>query len=338
MATLRPIGHDDRLSLVDHLDELRSRLIICVIALGVAFAFAFWQNNALLDLLNAPLKKSTASAAKNASGPLGEAARFAVKLRDSLDKDEKAFSRLSRSQAALSVDERAAMFEAAKANAEALRAAPHDVTGRQPVTLGLGEPFSQTLTVAGYFALLLAFPIILFQGYAFVLPAFSPRERRVALPLMLMIPFLFIGGVVFGYFLVLPAAIGFLQNFNTGQFDVLVQAKSLYSFSVLTLIVMGALFQLPVGVLALTRLGVVTPQQLRKHWRVSVVGIAVVAVLLPGTDPVTTVIEMVPMLILYGVSILLAGWVERFDRRTAEADALALEETDRFDESDSDSD
>jgi len=334
MATLRPIGHDDRLSLVDHLDELRSRLIICVIALGVAFAFSFWQNHALLSILNAPLEQSTASAAKTASGPLGEAARFSVKLRDSLDKDEKAFSRLSRSQAALSVDERAAMFEAAKANAEALRAAPHDVTGRQPVTLGLGEPFSQTLTVAGYFALLLAFPIILFQGYAFVLPAFSPRERRVALPLMLMIPFLFVGGVVFGYFLVLPAAIGFLQNFNTGEFDVLVQAKSLYSFSVLTLIVMGALFQLPVGVLALTRLGVVTPEQLRKHWRVSVVGIAVVAVLLPGTDPVTTIIEMVPMLILYGVSILLAGWVERFDRRTAEADAL--EETDRFDDSDSD--
>ncbi len=333
MATLRPIGHDDRLSLVDHLDELRSRLIICVVALGVAFAFAFWQNHAVLSILNAPLKESTKEAAKKASGPLGEAERFSVKLRDSLDKNEKAFSRLSRSQAGLSVDERAAMFDAAKANAAALRAAPHDVTGRQPVTLGLGEPFSQTLTVAGYFALLLAFPIILFQGYAFVLPAFSPRERRVALPLMLMIPFLFVGGVVFGYFLVLPAAIGFLQNFNTGEFDVLVQAKSLYSFSVLTLIVMGALFQLPVGVLALTRLGVVTPQQLRKHWRVSVVGIAVVAVLLPGTDPVTTIIEMVPMLILYGVSILLATWVERFDRRTAEADALALEETDRFDDS-----
>ena len=326
-TTLRPIGHEDRLSLVEHLDELRNRLIICVVALVVAFGFAFWQNHALLDVLNAPLKESTRSAAKDAKGPLGEATRFNLKLRDSLRKNQVAFDRLSRSSG-LNAQERAAVVGAAQANAEALRAAPREVTGRQPVTLGLGEPFSQTVSVAAYFALLLALPIILYQAYAFVLPAFSPRERRVALPLMMGIPVLFMGGVVFGYFLVLPAAIGFLQNFNSGEFDVLVQAKSLYSFSILTLIVMGALFQLPVGVLALTRLGVVTPLQLRRNWRYAVVAIAVVAVLLPGTDPVTTCIEMVPMLILYGLSILLATWVERFDRRSSEADALALEETD----------
>jgi sec-independent protein translocase protein TatC len=335
-TTMRPIGHDDRLSLVEHLDELRTRLIICVVALVVALGFAFWQNHALLNLLNAPLKETTTSAAKHARGPLGEAARFNVMLRKSLQKTEQAFELLSRSRAALSPEERAAAVVAAQANADALRAAPHEVTGRQPVTLGLGEPFSQTLTVAAYFAFLLALPMILYQAYAFVLPAFSPRERRVALPLMLMIPFLFIGGVVFGYFLVLPAAIGFLQNFNNGEFDVLVQAKSLYSFSVLTLIGMGVLFQLPVGVLALTRLGVVTPRQLRKNWRYAVVIISVVAVLLPGTDPVTTCIEMIPMLILYGASILLATWVERFDRRAVEADALALDESDSLDHTDAD--
>ena len=121
---------------------------------------------------------------------------------------------------------------------------------------------------------------------------------------------------------------GFLQNFNNGEFDVLVQAKSLYSFSILTLLVMGVLFQMPVGVLALTRLGVVTPRQLRHNWRYATVIIAVIAVLLPGTDPVTTCIEMVPMLVLYGLSILLATWVERFDRRAAAREALALDETD----------
>ena len=220
---------------------------------------------------------------------------------------------------------------AAKASGSALKAAPNEVTGRQPVTLGVGEPFSQTLTVSFYFALLFALPLILYQAYAFVLPAFSPRERRVALPLMAMIPFLFLAGVVFAYFLVLPAAIGFLQNFNSDEFDVLVQAKSLYSFSILTLIIMGVLFQMPVGILALTRLGVVTPAQLRHNWRYATVIIAVIAVLLPGTDPVTTCIEMVPMLLLYGLSILLAMWVERFDRRTAarEAPTLADNETDR---------
>jgi sec-independent protein translocase protein TatC len=145
---------------------------------------------------------------------------------------------------------------------------------------------------------------------------------------MAMVPVLFLAGVVFAYFLVLPAAIGFLQNFNSDEFDVLVQAKSLYSFSILTLIIMGVLFQLPVGILALTRLGVVTPRQLRHNWRYATVIIAVIAVLLPGTDPVTTIIEMIPMLVLYGLSILLAMWVERFDRRTAEREALALDDTD----------
>src|SRR5256886_7899290 len=200
--------------------------------------------------------------------------------------------------------------------------------GRQPMTVGLGEPFSQTLMVSFYFELLFALPLILYQAYAFVLPAFSPHERRVALPLMAMVPVLFLAGVVFAYFLVLPAAIGFLQNFNSDDFDVLVKAKSLYSFSILTLIILGVLFQMPVGVLALTRLGVVTPQQLRRNWRYATVIIAVIAVLLPGTDPVTTCIDMVPMLVLYALSILLATWVERFDRRTADREALALDETD----------
>jgi sec-independent protein translocase protein TatC len=333
-TTLRPIGHEDRLSLVEHLDELRTRLIISVAALVVALGLALWQNHALLSVLNAPLKQSTKSAAKHARGPLGEAARAQLAVRDALNASRLAFERLSRSTAALSPDERAALVAAARANAAAVRASPREMTGRQPVTLGLGEPFSQTLTVAAYFAFLLALPVILYQAYAFVLPAFSPRERRVALPLMLAVPFLFIAGVVFGYFLVLPAAIGFLQNFNNGEFDVLVQAKSLYSFSVLTLIAMGVLFQLPVGVLALTRLGVVTPRQLRRNWRYAVVIIAVVAVLLPGTDPVTTCVEMVPMLLLYGASILLATWVQRFDRRAAAADALALDETDDTDRDD----
>src|SRR5947207_3479864 len=227
MATaIRPIGHEDRLSLVEHLDELRTRLIICVITVCVALGIAFWQNHALLSILNEPLKETTKSAAKHASGPIGETARFDLRLRESLKDSQKAFSRLARSKAELSPAERAALVDAAQSTEAALKAAPREVTGRQPVTLGLGEPFTQTLTVAFYFALLFSLPVILYQAYAFVLPAFSPRERRVALPLMAMVPVLFVAGVVFAYFLVLPAAIGFLQNFNNGEFDVLVQAKS----------------------------------------------------------------------------------------------------------------
>src|SRR5439155_6270932 len=174
---------------------------------------------------------------------------FDRKLKQALTQGNRAFDALSRSRAPLSADERAALISAAQANEAALKASPKE-TGRRPVTLGLGEPFTQTLTVSAYFAFLFALPLILYQMYAFVLPAFSARERRIALPLMMMVPVLFVAGVVFGYFLVLPAAIGFLQNFNSEQFDVLVQAKPLYTFSILTLVVMGGLFQLPVGVVA----------------------------------------------------------------------------------------
>src|SRR5437868_154850 len=248
MATaIRPIGHEDRLSLVEHLDELRTRLIICVLVLCGAFAVALWQNHALLRILNDPLKQTTRSAALHAKGPLGAQARYDLKQREALRRSEAAFTLLAQSKAGLSPSERAALTSAAQASGAALKAAPKEVTGRQPVTLGLGEPFGQTLTVSFYFALLFALPLILYQLYAFVLPAFSPRERRVALPLMAMIPVLFIAGVVFGYFLVLPAAVRFLQNFNSDQFNVLLQARDYYKFAVLTLAASGLVLQLPGG-------------------------------------------------------------------------------------------
>jgi sec-independent protein translocase protein TatC len=306
-----PIAHDEKLSLVDHLDELRTRLIISILALVIAFGFAFWQNNALLNVLNKPLNHATAHATKSSKTPVGAQARFDTAQRRALQANVAALGRLSHSRAALSVKDRAALATAASANAVALRAAPRKPPVQRPVTLGLAEPFTQTLAVAAYFALLLALPVILFQAYAFILPAVSPRERRVVTPLLTMIPLLFIVGVVFAYFLVLPAAIGFLQGFNRGQFEVLVQAKQYYTFTIMTMAAMGLLFQIPVGILALTRLGMVTPRQLRQNRRYAIVGIAIVAALLPGVDPVTTLIEMIPLLLLYELSILLASWAMR---------------------------
>jgi len=175
----------------------------------------------------------------------------------------------------------------------------------------VGEPFTTTLTTAFWFALIFSLPIILYQIYAFVLPAFSPRERRVALPLMAMIPILFIGGVLFAYFLVLPPAIGFLQHFNDQSFDVLVQARDYYKFELLTIVMVGLIFQVPIGMVALNRAGILSAAKLRRTWRYAVVIIAVVAALLPGVDPVTTVLEMIPLLALYLLSILLLTWLDR---------------------------
>lgn len=180
--------------------------------------------------------------------------------------------------------------------------------GKQPLTLGITEPFTTTFTNAAYAAIILALPVLLYQVYAFVLPAFSPNERKVATPLVLMIPVLFIAGVVFAYFVVLPPATQFLLHFNSDQFRTEIRAKDYYSFATMSLAAMGLLFQVPVGILALTKLGITTPQQLRKNRRYAFLAIAVIAALLPTIDPVTMTLEMLPLLILYEASILLAQW------------------------------
>ncbi|MGH8986094.1 MAG: twin-arginine translocase subunit TatC, partial [Acidimicrobiia bacterium] len=133
MARHRAVKFDDRLTLVEHLDELRTRLIVVIAALLVASGLCFWQNDLLLDIANKPL--------------------------------------------------------------------PGDLV---PITFGVTEPFMTTLTLSIYGGLLLAMPVVLYQAYAYVLPAFSPVERRVVLPFLLAVPFLFIAGVVFAYFVVIP--------------------------------------------------------------------------------------------------------------------------------------
>jgi sec-independent protein translocase protein TatC len=249
----RPIGHEDRLTLVEHLDELRTRIVIAVFAFVVALGLCFWQNHQLLKIINDPLPRGT-----------------------------------------------------------------------KPITLSPTEPFTTTLTVAAYAALLIALPVILYQLYAFILPAFSPNEKKVALPLLLMVPVLFIAGAVFAYFVIVPAALTFLLNFNNHQFNTQIRARDYYSFVLLTLVAAGIVFQVPVGVLGLTRLGIITPQQLKRNRRYAYLGCAIIAALLPGVDPVSMLIEMVPLVVLYELSILLSV---AFGRSSAEgADRLASAE------------
>jgi sec-independent protein translocase protein TatC len=323
MATaLRHVGHEDRLSLVEHLTELRVRIVVCLVAFVAATGVCMWQNHTVLKILNHPLDQTVDHGNKD---PLVQSARYDQALRQVL-LNQVALSR----QLALSEDDpvtRKALDQLAASSQRAAALAP-EVRARRPVTLGVGEPFMETLKVAAYAGLLLALPLILYQIYAFVLPAFSPRERQIAVPAMLGVPFLFIGGVVFGYFMVLPPAIRFLQNFNTDSFDVLIQAQPYYKFVVMLLVAMGLLFQIPIGILALTRVGIVTTRQLRKNRRYAILVIAVIAMLLPGQDPVTMTMMMVPMYVLFEGSILLSWLMDRRDRRRA----VAEEESDDDDE------
>lgn len=318
MATaLKPISHDERLTIIDHLDELRSRLVICAATLAIAFAFCFWQNGTLLDILNKPLKDSTQ---QHDSGN-GRLARVADAQKDV----QKGLAAMGRALTIIGESgnytpaERSALAKDAATVTRAADALPKTTPDRVPITTGVGEPFTVTLSVALYFALLFALPVLLYQAYAFVLPAFSPREKQVALPIMLMVPFLFIAGVLFGYYLVLPPAISFLQNFNNTNFDVLIQAKDYYRFSLLGLLSTGLIFQMPVGMLGLNAVGILSAAKLRESWRYAIVAIAIIAALLPGVDPVTTAILMVPLLLLYGLSILLLTFADRRRGRRAKS-------------------
>jgi sec-independent protein translocase protein TatC len=235
---LRAARFDEQMTLVEHLDELRNRIIVSVAVLVVACGLCFWQNHLLIHIANQPLPG-----------------------------------------------------------------------GLKPITFGVTEPFMTTMKISIYAGILIALPVLLYQAYAFLLPAMKPTERRVVLPFLVLVPVLFIAGVVFSYFVVVPAATKFLLHFNEGEFNIQVRASNYYSFLITTLIALGLVFQVPMGIVALTRLGIMTPQQLSHNRRYAYLILAIVAMLLPGTDPVTMLIELAPLLALFEFSLLLARLV-----------------------------
>jgi sec-independent protein translocase protein TatC len=295
---------------------------------AIVFAFTFWQSDRILSVITQPVdnalstnksddsKKRDAdeiqfayqSAVSKALGALRDDSADLNKAVDAL-KDSKAVSDdrdLATSIATLQdrIAKRAAVLNKLNLAAPAI--------DRRPITLGVTEPFLVTITSSLYAAILLSLPFLLYQAYAFVLPAFTPKERSVALPLMLMVPFLFLGGVLFAYYLVLPQATNFLLNFNDGEFNIQVQGREAVKFVVSFLIAIGLMFQLPVGILAVTRSGILSVAQLRSGRGYAIVVFAVVAaVLTPTPDPGTMLIAMSPLVVLYELSIIAASWLDR---------------------------
>jgi sec-independent protein translocase protein TatC len=321
------------------------------VAFVVTFSLTYWQNDRVLNIINKPLNHAhrvdcanpqKANAAlertgcfdealggylKSAGPALTEAARALRGLATADGASAAAREQTSRAVAALQASTVAAQ--------KAAELTPKASSGRQPVTLGVTEPFLTTITVSAYAALLLALPFILWQAYAFVLPAFSREEKRVALPLMTLVPVLFIAGVVFGYFLALPRAVAFLQNYNDGAFDILVQAKDYYRFCTLLLAAMGVLFQIPVGVLAIVRLRILTVKQLRAYRGYALILFAIVAaVVTPTPDPFTMLIAMAPLVVLYEISLILGRLFEPPDDAPSRLAFLRGDDDDDEDELD----
>jgi sec-independent protein translocase protein TatC len=238
VARRRRVQPDDQLTLVEHLDELRWRLIVSLSALAIGIAVCYVENHRIYHALRGPIHY------------------------------------------------------------------------RPLFALSPTEAFFNTIAISIYGGLILALPVISYQIYAYVIPAFAAESQRTIKPLLAMVPGLFVIGAVFGWFVVVPPAIRFLTGFNSHDIHYLPQAAPYVRFILFTLIAMGIVFELPVVMMMLGRLGIISSRLMKRRWREAIVILAVFASLLPGTDPVTMMAEYLPMLALYWLSYFLVKAVE----------------------------
>jgi sec-independent protein translocase protein TatC len=236
----RRLRHGEEATLVEHLGELRTRLIVCLLALTVGFAVAYVFHGHLLDWLNRPL--------------------------------------------------------------------PHRL--KKPVTFSPIEPFSTSIFVSLWAGFLLALPIVFWQVWAFLAPAFEEHRQRSMSLLVAFATLLGLGGVAFGYFVILSPAIHFLTNFDSPHYTILIRARDYYRFAGFVLLGVALAFEVPVFVLALVRLRILSAAKLRSTWRFGVFVMTVIGVLLPGVDPVSTILSVIPLVALYVLSIGLATFLE----------------------------
>lgn len=243
MARIKRVRPDDELTLVEHLDELRIRLIVSLLVLTIAVGGCYYENHRIYHFL--------------------------------------------------------------------LTALPaHFRHHHKLVAFAPGEAFFNAITVSIYSGLLICLPILSYQFYAYVIPAFSEESQRTIRPMLLLIPGLFLVGVVFGWFVVVPAALRFLVDYNSDVIQYLPRASDYIHFVAYTELAMGLVFELPVVMMMLGRVGILRSSLMKRRWREAIVILAVIAALLPGTDPVTMTAEYLPMLGLYWFSYFLVKAVE----------------------------
>ncbi len=241
----RRLGTDEEATVVEHLSELRHRLLIAIAAIIPAFLLTFAFHTTLIEWLKRPL--------------------------------------------------------------------PPDKT---LVTLGVLEPFTTAVKVSGMAAVAIVLPILIWQVWGFLAPAVDEATQRVLRIFIVIGAFLFAAGVAFAYFVVLPAAIDFLTNFDDTLYDVQIRASYYLSFTSLVLLASGIAFEMPIFILALVRIRVLSYDKLRRNRKVGYAMMVAFAVLLPTVDPVSLLFETIPLLILFEASIWLSRLMEiRWGRR-----------------------
>ena len=245
----RRLDHGEEASLVEHLDELRQRLFVCLGAVAVGVVVGWVLHTHIIDWFTATAPQSV------------------------LDKQ-----------------------------------------GGELITLTPAEGFLTALWVSFYFGFILALPVIFWQIWLFFVPAVDKQHARLIKYFVILAWLLAIIGIIFGYFVVLPAALGFLLGFDSSTFSGNLRAKDFLTFCTHVEVAMALVWELPLFVVGLTRLGILKTDSLRKNRRLGYFLVACLAVALPGVDPVTVFFETLPLMILFEASI----WISvLLDRRSA---------------------
>ena len=248
---------DEKLPFTSHLEELRKRLIICFIAVGIGFCICYAFSKRLFEILMLPL----------------------------------------------------------------LTAMPPD---EKLIYTGLPEAFFTYLKVAFLAGILLAIPVIMYQVWMFIAPGLYNKEKRWALPVVFLSSVFFLGGALFGYFVVFPFGFKFFMGFASESIKPLPSMKEYLGFSTKLLFAFGIVFELPLFITFLAKLGIVDVQFLKTKRKYAILLFFVFASILTPPDVITQVMMAGPLILLYEVSILGA---KVFGKKRVETDIKETQES-----------
>lgn len=207
-----------------------------------------------------------------------------------------------------------------------VEALPPDTT---LIFTGVTEAFITYLKVALVSGVFLSTPVILYQLWAFLAPGLYDNEKKGFFPIILFSTFFFVGGALFGYFVIFPFGFQYFLGFATDFIKPMPSVKEYFSFSIKLLFAFGVVFELPLFILFLSRLGIVTYKQLRSFRKYAILLIFAVAAVITPPDVLSQIMLGLPMIVLYEVGIIVA---KLFGKKKKEVDNEDTEESEKGDD------
>ena len=274
---------ENTLSLMEHLEELRDRLKKSVISVIVAFIIAYFFAEELFNILAKPLKAKMMPKAQMLGERMAEIKELKDQILESQTVDVKVQEMLEKVQEMLGK-----ILE---------------VLEPKMIFTALPDMFFTYLKISFAAGLVGASPYIFYQFWKFVAPGLYKHEQRLMLPFVITATLLFVGGALFGYFIVFPFGFEFFLGFSSNTAQALPSVREYFTLCLLLLIAFGIIFELPVVLFFLAKLGFITPAFLKKNRKYAILLAFIVATLLTPPDLFTQFAMAIPLIILYEISI-----------------------------------